>query len=126
MPPSRAPANSPPAAIGHYRRALALNPQDSAARTNLGWLLYRQGEFAAAVEHFRTVVDRTPNSAAQFNLGLALLAQGDTDAARTAYAEAVRRYGAAEAEQIGATGDLRALIDTGLDAARDIYRTYWP
>ena len=91
-----------PAAIGHYRRTLALNPQDSAARTNLGWLLYRQGEFAAAVEHFRTVVDRT------------------------AYAEAVRRYGAAEAEQIGATADLRALIDTGLDAARDIYRTYWP
>ena len=115
-----------PAAIGDYRRALALNPQDSAARTNLGWLLYRQGEFAAAVEHFRTVVDRTPNSAAQFHLGLALLAQGDTDAARTAYAEAVRRYGAAEAEQIGATADLRALIDTGLDAARDIYRTYWP
>ena len=32
----------------------------------------------------------------------------------------------AEAEQIGATADLRALIDTGLDAARDIYRTYWP
>ena len=115
-----------PAAIGHYRRTLALNPQDSAARTNLGWLLYRQGEFAAAVEHFRTVVDRTPNSAAQFNLGLALLAQGDTDSARAAYAEAVRRYGAAEAEQIGATADLRALIDTGLDAARDIYRTYWP
>ena len=78
-----------PAAIGHYRRALALYPQDSAARTNLGWLLYRQGELAAAVEHFRTVVDRTPNSAAQFNLGLALLAQGDTDAARTATARAL-------------------------------------
>ncbi|MDP6701568.1 MAG: hypothetical protein QGH25_18100, partial [Candidatus Latescibacteria bacterium] len=38
----------------------------------------------------------------------------------------MRRYGAAEAEHIGATADLRALIDTGLDAARDIYRTYWP
>jgi tetratricopeptide (TPR) repeat protein len=110
-----------------YRRALEVDADNLIARTNLGWALYQQRSYSAAIDQFRRVLDRGPNSVAAFNLGLTHLANGDARHGEALYAEAVKQYGAAEARRIGAVEDLRQLVGRGgHPVAEKVLVTYWP
>jgi tetratricopeptide (TPR) repeat protein len=115
------------AASRAYRKALKQDPDNGTARTNLGWCLYEQGELDQAIAQYRQALAHQPNSAAQFNLGLALLAKGEVAQAQTVYAQGLARYGAEEAERIGAVGALRKLIQSGAHAAeaQRLLDMYW-
>jgi DNA-binding winged helix-turn-helix (wHTH) protein/Flp pilus assembly protein TadD len=72
----------------HYRRALALNPNDHATPLNLGWLLSTTGQPEAAIELIRKRLAVMPDSNAYGYLAEALWLAGRlseaTAAARTA------------------------------------------
>ena len=116
------------AAFEAYRRALVLDEDSPPAHTNLGWLLYEQGKYQEAIGHYWTALESGPNATAQFNMGLAHMAIGDVSAARQVYAQGVERFGAAEAQRIGAVDDLRALLAKGSSAAgaRQLLNEFWP
>ena len=116
------------AAFEAYRRALVLDEDSPPAHTNLGWLLYEQGKYQEAIGHYWTALESGPNATAQFNMGLAHMAIGDFSAARQVYAQGVERFGAAEAQRIGAVDDLRALLTKGSSAAgaRQLLNEFWP
>jgi tetratricopeptide (TPR) repeat protein len=68
---------------GRLRRALAVNPHDAKARTDLGALLVRQGRFAEGrreLEQAFSRVDDLPE--ANYALGLALLHGGEEERGR--------------------------------------------
>jgi Flp pilus assembly protein TadD len=71
-------------AIEQYELGLRQNPDDLAARNNLGSALLQTGRTAEAVREFEQVVRSQPNaSKAHLNLGLALLQTGtQADACR--------------------------------------------
>jgi tetratricopeptide (TPR) repeat protein len=74
-----------------FRHALALNPDASVARSNLGAILYDQGRDEEALSEFREVLRRDPAFAdAHFNMGKTLYRQGDLPQAAHHYREAVR------------------------------------
>jgi tetratricopeptide (TPR) repeat protein len=54
-------ANLAPAAIEDFRRALAGDANDPVYRFNLGYTLWKKGDFAAAAESFRTLLDLVPD-----------------------------------------------------------------
>lgn len=111
-----------------YAKALELNPGDAIAHVNLGWLQYRAGQWGEAITHYQAVLATGPSIHAQFNLGLAYLAKGEVEAARSAYVQAITRFGAAAGERIGAARDLQALIAEGRGGAvaGEFLHTYWP
>jgi len=47
------------AAIADYRAALVGDPGNQAALNNIGWALYRHGEYDAAIRHYTEVLGRT-------------------------------------------------------------------
>lgn len=116
------------AAFEAYRRALALDQTNPPTHINLGWLLYEQGKYREAIEHYVTALEYQPNATAQFNMGLAYMARGDFAAARRIYAQGVERFGATEAQRVGAVDDLRALIAKTPSAigARQLLDEFWP
>ena len=60
-------------AIVHYRRTLALDPEEIGAHNNLGQMLVAQGDAASALGHYYRALELNPNSAnVHINLGLAL------------------------------------------------------
>ena len=111
-----------------YRRALALDQNNSPTHTELGSLLYVQGKYREAIEHYSIVLERDPNATTQFNLGLAHIAQGDFATARRVYAQGIARFGAEEAQRIGAVGSLRALLAKSPSASgiRQLLDEFWP
>ena len=56
-------ANLLPASIDDFRRALDGDANDPAYRFNLGYALWKKGDFAAAAESFRALLDLDPNDA---------------------------------------------------------------
>jgi tetratricopeptide (TPR) repeat protein len=50
-----------PEAIENFRKALAGDDSDPVYHFNLGYALWRQGDFTAAAERFRAVLDRNPS-----------------------------------------------------------------
>jgi tetratricopeptide (TPR) repeat protein len=73
-------------ALGHYREALRLNPQESDALTNTGIVLAAQHRDPEAIALFERALRMTPGSAAaHYNLATALQRAGRD-------AEAVRHY----------------------------------
>jgi tetratricopeptide (TPR) repeat protein len=48
-------------ALGYLRRAVALDPQNSAYRDSLGWVYYKTGEYALAEENLRRASERLNN-----------------------------------------------------------------
>ncbi len=66
-----------PQAIDDFRRALAGDAGDLVYQFNLGYALWRKGDFTEAAEHFRAVVDRDPeDSVSTLLLGRCLKKQG--------------------------------------------------
>jgi len=56
-------ANLLPASVDDFRRALDGDANDPAYRFNLGYALWKKGDFAAAAESFRALLDLDPNDA---------------------------------------------------------------
>jgi len=69
-------------AVAEWTRALALNPEDARANTNLGALLLRQGKLDEAAARFRIAIATDPTLAdARDNLGAVLLHRGKVEEA---------------------------------------------
>jgi tetratricopeptide (TPR) repeat protein len=49
-----------PAAIDDFRKAIEGDPGDPVYQFNLGYALFKKGDFAAAAEHFHAVLERDP------------------------------------------------------------------
>ena len=66
-----------PEAAEAFRRALALNPGDNGANTQLGRVLGFQGDVKGAIRQYEIALRNDPNSrATNYELGLALMKQG--------------------------------------------------
>ena len=66
-----------PAAVDDFRKASEGDPNDPVYRFNLGYALWKKGDFAAASEQFRAVLDRNPDDQmATLLLGRSLKKQG--------------------------------------------------
>jgi 4-amino-4-deoxy-L-arabinose transferase-like glycosyltransferase len=79
-----------PAAVAHYRAALAADPADYLACLNLGTHAARAGRYAEALAWFRRTVDLEPRfDDAWADLGSAQLALGDVAAAEEAFDRAL-------------------------------------
>jgi len=50
-----------PQAADDFRKALESDPNDPAYQFNLGYALWKRGDFAAAAERFRAVLERSPD-----------------------------------------------------------------
>jgi tetratricopeptide (TPR) repeat protein len=114
-------------AINAYSAALQLAPDDAAARTNLAWVLYLNGQVKEAITHSLRALQKRPISRTVFNLGLFYLSNGEIDKAKATYALAVEQFGAAAGEEIGAAHNLKNLAKQGIqaEAAREILKTHW-
>jgi tetratricopeptide (TPR) repeat protein len=65
-----------PQAIDHFRKALEGDPNDPVYHFNLGYALWKKGDFAAAADRFRAVLDRQPDDeTATLMLGMCLKKQ---------------------------------------------------
>ena len=65
------------------RRAKALLPDDPHVSDTLGWVLYKRGLYAAAIEQLNDGAAKLPdNAVAHYHLGMAYLRNGDTEKAR--------------------------------------------
>lgn len=61
-----------------FERAAAIQPESVAAQANLGLALQEQGQFNAALAHYRRLIDAHPGVAEyRWNRGIARLIQGD-------------------------------------------------
>lgn len=66
------------------RRAKQLLPDDPNVADTLGWVLYRRGLYAAAIEHLKFSAEKLPQQAeVRFHLGMAYLRNGDKSRAKT-------------------------------------------
>jgi Tfp pilus assembly protein PilF len=69
-------------AIGHYRRALEIDPDDAAIHNNFGTVLGVQGRVDEALVHYLAALQIRPDFAgAHYNLAVALLGRRELDAA---------------------------------------------
>ena len=65
------------------RRAKALLPDDPHVSDTLGWVLYKRGLYAAAIEQLNDGAAKLPdNAVAHYHLGMAYLRNGDTEKAQ--------------------------------------------
>jgi len=117
-----------PGSAGAYARALELDGSLVAARVNLAWNLYLQGELEQAIELNRQILERGPHHTATCNLALAYLVRGEVAAAEALYTQVVAAIGAGGVRMIGAMDDLRGLAQRGphAEAADRILARYWP
>jgi tetratricopeptide (TPR) repeat protein len=66
-----------PQAVEAFRKALEQDPSDPDYHFNLGYALFKKGDFAAAADRFRAVLDRNPSDQmATLLLGRCLKKQG--------------------------------------------------
>jgi len=115
-------------AISAYRQALELNPANTTARINLGWLLFLQRRWDEAIVQYQKVLEQESSSHAHFYLGLCYLVRGDIAAAEAVYTQAIEEFGPEEGIAIGVVQDLHSLIKRNIqvETARKILHTYWP
>ena len=91
-----------------YRRADEAG--DAVGAFNLGVLLYKRGEFAAAAAAYERAELRGNRDAA-FNLGVLLYEQGDLDGAEAAWRRCVSRHDARAAANLGFLLERRGDLD---------------
>ncbi len=89
--------------IAEYRKAIALDPDNSVAHFWLGYALAREGNYDEAISEYRRVLALDPrNPSGHMRLGNALAAKGDYEGAIAEYRKAI----ALEPSQPGAHNDL--------------------
>ncbi len=66
-------------------RALELNPGDPAIIDSLGWVLYQQGDYEAAIRHLREAMANLPDPEIAAHLGEALWANGQREEANAVW-----------------------------------------
>jgi tetratricopeptide (TPR) repeat protein len=70
-------SNAPDQAQAYYKKALALEPDDSVARCRMASSIYSQGNYGEAIDMLRQVIDRDSTSyCAYFTLGVAFADAG--------------------------------------------------
>ncbi len=88
--PERSPATTADKLMW-FQAAVAVRPNNSAARNNLGVYLGDKGNADGAIACYQEAIRLDPNNArAHNNLGFALSAKGDADGAIAEYREAIR------------------------------------
>ncbi|MEE9294379.1 MAG: tetratricopeptide repeat protein [Phycisphaerae bacterium] len=108
-------------AIGHYHRALQLDPDFAGAHNNLGSALSVQGRVDEAMSHYRQALQLDAgHDRAHYNLGIALSAQGLLDEAISHFRRALHiRPDHAEAHnKLGLTLGLHGMLDQAIDHYR--------
>ncbi|MCI5116049.1 MAG: tetratricopeptide repeat protein [Candidatus Electrothrix sp. AW1] len=125
--------NSPQEALGHYRKAVQLDPDNAVGWNQLGNLLDRTGELVQAEEAFRKVLalaeahqDQEKQAAALGNLGLVYQTRGELDKAEEMYRKGLeldKALGRKEGMAIN-YGNLGLVYQTRgeLDKAEELYR----
>ncbi len=102
-----------PQAVDSFRKALEGDPNDPTYLFNLGYALFKKGDFAAAADRFRAVLDRDPSdSVATLLLGRCLKKQGlrsGPDGAADARLQALERLKNTYEEQ--AYRQLKSMLD---------------
>lgn len=78
-------------AYTYVRHALALKPGNPAILDSLGWVYYRKGDFAQAVNYLRKALDGEPNDEIAAHLVEALWADGEHGEAKKVLRKAVSR-----------------------------------
>ena len=77
----------------YIEKAVSHLPDDGFVRDSLGWVYYRLGEYAKAVEALEQAVDLSPEDPAIYeHLGDAYLKNNDLEGARLAYGKALELY----------------------------------
>ncbi len=76
-------------ALELIQRALAIKPNDPAIRDSLGWVLYKRGEYDAALGHLRAAMNTMPDPEVAAHLGEVLWATGEEDEARSIWQDAI-------------------------------------
>ncbi|MFT5089837.1 MAG: tetratricopeptide (TPR) repeat protein [Candidatus Latescibacterota bacterium] len=111
-----------------YERAIELNPQNSPAYINWGWLYFEQQQYGQALEKYQTALEIERTSFALFGLGLVYLATEKLEAAQQIYAQAIAEFGSDEGFLIGAADDLIHFIENRENAeiAQRVLNAYWP
>ena len=105
-------------AVEHYLKAIELDPESSAARTNYGGVLARAGDYVKAEEQFRAALEHDPKSRTFSGLGFVLWKQGRGEEAVARLSEAIDAdpKNAAAYDQLGTiqveAGDLEAAATT--------------
>jgi len=64
-------------ALKFAEQALEIAPANPAVQDTLGWVYYRRGLYAKAVEYFRGAVQKEPTPDRQFHLAMSYLKSGD-------------------------------------------------
>jgi Tfp pilus assembly protein PilF len=70
-------AQSPDEALKFAERAKELAPDNAMIDDTIGWILYRKGVYARAVQHLESAVKREANATRHAHLALAYAARGD-------------------------------------------------
>jgi tetratricopeptide (TPR) repeat protein len=120
----------PDAAVGHFRKSLALKGGSAPAHYNIGTALSVAGRLDEAAEEYRQAIHIDPRyTGAHNNLGSVLLALGKRDEALREYREAIRlqpqsESGLANLSWVLATGPSPTARDAGdaIDAAERAVR----
>lgn len=74
----------------YIREALSLQPDNAAILDSMGWLLYRRGDYAGALDYLRRALDRMQDPEIAAHLGEVLWVTGDRKAAREVWRKALQ------------------------------------
>ena len=80
-----------PEALGYIEQALALLPDDAAVLDSMGWVQYRLGDHAKALEYLRRAYQANPDAEIAAHLVEVLWASGQREEAKKIWREALRK-----------------------------------
>ena len=80
-----------PEALGYIEQALALLPDDAAVLDSMGWVQYRLGDLAKALEYLRRAYQANPDAEIAAHLVEVLWASGQREEAKKIWREALRK-----------------------------------
>ncbi|MDG4551646.1 MAG: tetratricopeptide repeat protein [Candidatus Contendobacter sp.] len=80
-----------PEALGYIEQALALLPDDAAVLDSMGWVQYRLGDHAKALEYLRRAYQANPDAEIAAHLVEVLWASGQREEAKRTWREALRK-----------------------------------
>jgi len=82
--------NEPDSALKYAQRAVELQPSAPAFRDTLGWVLYRKGQYAQAIQHLEIAGARPDNVVWKYHLAMAYAKDGDVARSRATLEAALK------------------------------------